>query len=231
MNASDERAWLLRDKWLGFYDGSFAPHLGNGRSGSIDLLPWRSGNASTQLVEYLARHTPEKGGAAIELGCGTGENLVCLARAFEQAVGVDISPVAVQSTSEALTAAQCVNGRAVVADVLALPGEYEGTFDFVFDCQTFHCVRKVDEAAAASAVSSLLKPNGVLLLLTGNADEPTERGPERLSREDLDRAFVPLGLVCEACESFHFDWTAVYRRQAEFTEPPLGWCSVWRRAV
>ena len=139
--------------------------------------------------------------------------------------------MAVRAAGEALAAAGCASARAIVADVLALPGELRGTFDFVFDCQTYQCVRKVDETAAAVAICSLLKPNGVLLLLTGNADEPAERGPERLTREDLDRAFASTGLVCEACEPFRFEWTAAYRRQTEFSEPPLGWCSVWRRRV
>ena len=223
------REWLLRDKWIGFYDGTFAPHLPAGSAGSIDELPWRSGTPSSQLVNYLSKCDEKalREGAAIELGCGTGENLVFLAGAFRRAVGVDISPEAVHVAEMAVAAAGS-SAQTLVADVLALPCELHEAFDLVFDCQTFHCVRKVDEAAAAAAMVSLLKPDGVLLLITGNADEAEERGPERLTRADLDRAFATRGLVCEACEPFRFDWTAAYRRQP-FPKPPLGWCSVWRR--
>ena len=80
----------------------------------------------------------------------------------------------------------------------------------------------------ALRVSSLLRADGVLLLLTGNADEAAERGPERLTRADLERCFATRGLVCEACDAFRFDATAAYERQPQ-AEPPLGWCSVWRK--
>ena len=55
-------------------------------------------------------------------------------------------------------------------------------FDFALDVQTFHCLRKVDEQRAAQAYAALLRSGGTLLMLTGNADEPAERGPERLKR-------------------------------------------------
>lgn len=229
--ANTSRDWLLRDKWLGFYDGSFAPHLQTaaGVAASIDGLPWRSGAPSSKLVEFIAAGKLSPDAAAIELGCGTGENLACLASACRHAVGVDIAPAAVCATDLTLAAAG-LSARTLVADVLALPDDLQGAFDFVFDSQTYHCVRKVDEDGAAAAVVSLLRPNGLLLLLTGNADEPEERGPERLTRQDLEKAFVTRGLSCEACEAFRFDWTDAYRRQPQ-AEPPLGWCSVWRRSA
>ena len=90
---------------------------------------------------------------------------------------------------------------------------------------------QVDEAAATDAVVSLLKPGGRLLLLTGNADEPAERGPERLRKEDLKAAFGARGLECEEIAAFRFDPTEAYRRQEHFDQPPLGWRSVWRRPI
>ena len=51
------------------------------------------------------------------------------------------------------------------------------TFDFVLDVQTFHCLRQVDAARAAAVYADLCAPGGTLLMLTGNADEPYERGP------------------------------------------------------
>ena len=188
LDDDEHREWLLRGKWLGFYDGSYAPH------GGTDL-PWQSHQASTPLVEYLARERPSRAGAAIELGCGSGENLVCLASAFRQAVGVDISPVATRMAAAALKAAS-LSARILAADVLALPEEFAEAFDFVFDCQTFQCVRKVDEAAAAAAIVSLMKPNAILLLITGNADEEAERGPERLTRAGKVPALALLHLQC-----------------------------------
>ena len=110
---ASEREWLLRGKWCGFYDGSFAPHLASlgVKPGSLDsqsamaALPWRSGKPSSQLVEYLAGGGVARGAACVELGCGTGENLVCLAGAFRNVTGVDVSPIAMRIASEAVARA------------------------------------------------------------------------------------------------------------------------------
>ena len=223
--------WLRYGKWQGFYTGSFAPHLGGGDAvGTIEQLPWRSHTVSTPLEEFIAAGRLPADARALELGCGTGENLVRIARACQDATGIDIVEDACSATKATLADAE-VKATVLAADVLALPQDFEGSFDFVFDCQTYHCVRKVDEAAAATAVCSLLAPGGRLLLLTGNADEEAERGPERLSREDLDRAFATRGLACEECEPFYFDMTDAYRRQTQHAKPPLGWRSVWRKPL
>ena len=66
-------------------------------------------------------------------------------------------------------------------------------FDFIFDCQTFHCLHGVDRGRAAVNYASLLRPGGRLLMLTGSAEEPTDRGPVRLTRAEVEHAFDPPG--------------------------------------
>lgn len=72
-----------------------------------------------------------------------------------------------------------------------------GTFDLVFDSQCFHCLREHDERRAVLAIASLLRPGGLLLVLTGNSEEP-EVGPAVLSREELE---VGREEVCFVCSS------------------------------
>ena len=111
--------------------------------------------------------------------------------------------------------------------------ELVGAYDFAFDCQTYQCLRQADATAAASAVAAVLRPGGTLLLLTGNADEPDERGPVRLSRQELIDGLTPAGLELLTLEPFRFDETEAYRRQREDSgseQTPLGWRSVWRRS-
>ena len=74
----------------------------------------------------------------------------------------------------------------------ALRGE-RVAFDFIFDCQTFHCLHRVDRGRTAVNYASLLRPGGRLLMLTGSAEEPTDRGPVRLTRAEVEHAFDPPG--------------------------------------
>ena len=58
---------------------------------------------------------------------------------------MDIVPASITASKAALAAAG-VQAATLVADVLELPESLRGAFDFVFDCQTWHCVRKVRSA-------------------------------------------------------------------------------------
>ncbi|CAJ1329275.1 unnamed protein product [Effrenium voratum] len=222
--------WLRRDKWVGFYEGTYAPHLGDGAcpADAAAKLPWRNGQPASQLLEFLQEH-PGISGRALELGCGTGENLVALARRFV-ACGLDIAPEAQRLSTEALEAAG-LEAQVLCADIFDLP--FDGPaggwqFDFIFDCQCFHCLYQVDAAAAARAIAGLLAPGGTMLMLTGNSEEEASRGPVQLSREQVLHAFDGTGLVCKELTSTRFDWTETYRRQP-FEDPPLGWLSVWTK--
>lgn len=67
--------------------------------------------------------------------------------------------------------------------------ENGGDFDFVFDCQCFHVLREVQsETKAVNAIRSVLRPGGLLMVLTGNDNEP-ECGPAVLSLAQLKRPF------------------------------------------
>ncbi len=55
--------------------------------------PWDSGISPPELFEFMAGHAP---GRAIDLGCGTGTNVVTLATHGWQVIGLDFSPRAVR---------------------------------------------------------------------------------------------------------------------------------------
>ena len=237
----NDNEWLRSGKWHAFYSGAFSPHLpqvGITAESAIKYLPWRTLEPSEQLIEYVSSGYLPPDSHCCELGCGTGENCAFLASRTASVVGVDIVPAAVAASTQVLRAAGLMNGKAVCADILGMLGQLVpfggdncgwGEFDFLLDVQTFQCLRKVDAALAARVYEALLRPgSGKLLLLTGNADEATERGPERLTKAEVLGSFDGTSLVCEDLQPFRFEWTATYQRQ-EHAEPPLGWRSTWRR--
>jgi len=234
-----ESAWLRRDKWVQFYSGEFAPHLrGRDARPGIGALPWRTHGPTAALVDFLLANPLPATARCAELGCGTGENVVHLAKSSAFVLGLDIVPDAVAASAAAAQAAALDNVQACCVDILELASDISAQppladgrpwcFDFVVDVQTFHCLRKVDPIAAAKSCAALLAPGGTLLLITGNANEEAERGPERLTEHEVRTAFEGTSLVCEQCTEFRFEWTDTYRSQP-FEQPPLGWCSVWKQ--
>jgi hypothetical protein len=112
----------------------------------------------------------------------------------------------------------------------------------VLDCQTFHAVRGAGgERAleAAAALSAFLAPGGRLLVIAGNASEPSRlaRGPSMLTREQLLDPFttspsadqltgsnLPLRLV--SLRETRFDPTPAYG-----SSPPLAWVAIFERSL
>lgn len=114
--------------------------------------------------------------------------------------------------------AACVTSRPAAND--------SGNFDFVFDCQCFHCLRVFDEGKAVEAVANLLRPGGLLLVMTGNANEP-EISPAVLTKAELIDAFTANGKFAVLnVQEGRFDSTPDYDKLPHL---PLAWIGVFRR--
>jgi methylase of polypeptide subunit release factors len=68
----------------------------NDRDASGEPLPWDTGRPDSMLVEMIASRAIASG-RTLEVGCGTGTNAIYLAQHGFEVVGVDISPLAVES--------------------------------------------------------------------------------------------------------------------------------------
>src|SRR3990172_7902002 len=55
--------------------------------------PWDTGISPPELFDYIENHPP---GNAIDIGCGTGTNVITLAQAGWQVTGVDFAPHAIK---------------------------------------------------------------------------------------------------------------------------------------
>lgn len=146
---------------------------------------WDLGEAAPPLMR-LARTLPR--GRALVVGCGTGHEVLELARMGFEVVGLDIAPEAV-----ALTRERCVgtSGTAVEGDVFALPGAL-GPFDLWVEHTCFCAIdpaRRDDYVAAAAAT---VKPEGTLLGLFyahGRAGGPPFTTDAAEVRRRFDSAF------------------------------------------
>ena len=120
--------------------------------------PWDSGITPPELHEFIANHRP---GRAIDLGCGTGTNVLTLAQNGWQVTGVDFIPKAIR-TAKRKTKLAGVNVDLRLGDVTNLRGTYGGPFDLALDIGCFHGVE--NRAAYLDELDRILAPGGHWLM-------------------------------------------------------------------
>lgn len=153
-------------------------------------LPWDSGKPDVHLRGVLERHdiNAAKG---LEIGCGTGTNLIWLARQGFEMSGLDIAQTAI-AKAKAKVAAAGVDSRLFVRDFLRdeVP---DAPYRFVYDRGVLHVFDSPDEQARfASRVAALLGPEGIWHSLLGSTDgPPRDQGPPRRSASEIVTAVEP----------------------------------------
>jgi SAM-dependent methyltransferase len=149
--------------------------------------PWDTGTPDPMLIEMIESRAIEPG-RTLEVGCGTGTNAIYLAGHGFEVVGVDISPLAVE-TARAKANGRC---RFETADFLneAAPA---GPFQFVFDRGCFHTFDEDDERTRfAQNVAAVLADGGLWLSLLGSTEgPPREAGPPRRTAREIMNAIEP----------------------------------------
>jgi SAM-dependent methyltransferase len=140
--------------------------------------PWDTGISPPELLEFLRTHAP---GRAIDLGCGTGTNIVTLARAGWRTEGIDFSSRAIRTARRKLDRAG-VPARVSVSDVTRMP-EVRGPFQLALDIGCFHSVGSRD--AYVSNLARILAPAGHWLMY-GFLRDAASSGSRGVGPEDLE---------------------------------------------
>lgn len=121
--------------------------------------PWDTGVSPPELMAFIESHPP---GRALDLGCGTGTNVITLARHGWQVTGVDFAATAIaQAKSKARQAGVAVDLQ--VADVTNLK-RFSEPFDLILDMGCFHSLSGDAVRQYAQNLERLLAPGGTFLL-------------------------------------------------------------------
>jgi ubiquinone/menaquinone biosynthesis C-methylase UbiE len=119
--------------------------------------PWDSGICPPEVMEYMETHAP---GRAIDLGCGTGTNVVALAEKGWQVTGVDFVPRAIRTARKKIKKAN-LQADIRQGDVTSLAG-IEGPFDLALDIGCFHAVGR--KSSYLDQLQRILAPDGQWLV-------------------------------------------------------------------
>ena len=199
------------------------PHPTWNDSYASGQLPWDTGQPEPLLVEFV------KSGAvtpcpALEIGAGTGTNAIWMAERGFDVLGVDISPLAVESACARMKE-RALRCRFAAWDFLAAPLS-DGPFQFVFDRGCFHVFDEQDERQRFAAhVAAALAPGGLWLSLIGSTEgPPREVGPPRRTAREVILGIEPaLEIVKLRSAEFHGRnvkaWLCLSRRRTMPAQP------------
>ncbi len=118
--------------------------------------PWDSGITPPELFEFIRSHPA---GRAIDLGCGTGTNLITLAKTGWQVTGIDFASRATQMAKRKLKQ-ENIKAQLLTGDVTNF--KVDSQFDLALDIGCFHSLE--NKADYLTQLDKILAPNGFWLM-------------------------------------------------------------------
>ncbi|MEO0845573.1 MAG: methyltransferase domain-containing protein [Cyanobacteria bacterium J06648_1] len=163
-------------------------------SGDTTQVPWAKNQAHPYLQQWLETYPPETAAkTALVIGCGLGDDAELLSELGYQVTAFDISPTAIAWCQQRFPDSQ-VDYQ--VADLFSLDPNWQGKFDFVFECRTIQALPLDVRSQVTSAIAPLVAKEGTLIVVTRHREENTipEGPPWALSSAELGQ-FVKSGLT------------------------------------
>ena len=120
---------------------------------------WDTGVSPPELLDFIEKHKPAR---AIDIGCGTGTNVITLAQAGWQVTGIDFAPRAIQLAKQKSRSTKA-KAELYVSDATRLKG-IAGPYELALDIGCFHSIPKVGKADYLHQLDRILTPNGFWLM-------------------------------------------------------------------
>ena len=162
--------------------------------------PWDTGRPQPAIVKLA--EAGQIRGRVLDVGCGTGENLLYLAARGHEAWGLDFVPVAIER-AKAKAAQRGIEAHFIVGNALEL-NKLGRRFDTVIDCGLFHTFTDEERLVFVQGLSEVLGPGGLLHILCFSDEEPGTEGPRRISQQEIRDAFH-VGWKVQRIEPTHFE--------------------------
>jgi hypothetical protein len=186
-----------RNDPLGWFEAVYADS-----GGAPGRIPWAREKPNAHLVDWLGRQwITGNGRSAMVTGCGIGDDAEELARRGFAVTAFDISPTAIDWARRRFPQTRVAYH---VADLLKLPDDWVGAFDFVFEAYTIQALPRSLRDRAVRSVASLVRPNaGELLVVCRGREDHEDEGtlPWPLSHAEM-RLFESHGLRMVSFENF-----------------------------
>ena len=123
--------------------------------------PWDTNVSPPELLDFLDHHSP---GRVVDLGCGTGTNVITLAKSGWQAVGVDFVKKAIRTARRKARQAN-VDAEFRTGDVTNVAWVTK-PFNLVLDIGCLHSLDARNRQIYIDNLDKILTPGGFFLLYT-----------------------------------------------------------------
>lgn len=123
--------------------------------------PWDTGTSPPELMDFIENNPP---GRALDLGCGTGTNVITLAKHGWDVIGVDFAHRAINIARQKAKK-EDLDLKFFVDNVTNLK-HVSGTFDLILDMGCYHSIPKEHRQEYLDQLRSLIAKNGAFMLYT-----------------------------------------------------------------
>ena len=121
--------------------------------------PWDTGTTPPEVIEFIEENPP---GRALDLGCGTGTNVITLANYGWDAVGIDFARLAIKIARRKAERAG-VDVKFYVDNVTNLK-HVSGSFDLILDIGCYHSIANADRKDYLHKLHDLIAEHGNYML-------------------------------------------------------------------
>ena len=142
-----------------------------------------------ELIDFIEKHPP---GRALDLGCGTGTNVITLAQHGWEATGVDFTAKAIRAARRKARQA-AIQAEFLAQEVTQLDNLVE-PFDLILDIGCLHSIASQGQSDYIKNLDRLLKPGGSYLLYVFFREDPDSTSAG-LIESDLEKFSPHLELV------------------------------------
>jgi cyclopropane fatty-acyl-phospholipid synthase-like methyltransferase len=162
--------------------------------------PWDTGRPQPAIIKLA--EAGQVRGSVLDVGCGTGENVLYLASKGHECWGIDFVSVATDR-ARAKAAERKIDAHFIVGNALEL-GKLGRQFDTVIDCGLFHTFTDEERPVFVAGLAEVLGAGGLLYLLCFSDEQPGTEGPRRISQREIRDAFHD-GWSVTQIEPTHFE--------------------------
>ena len=147
--------------------------------------PWDIGRPQPAIIRLA--ETNQITGRVLDVGCGTGENLLYLAERGFVAMGIDGAPTAIKK-ARAKAKRRGLNAEFEVGDALNLSMP-ERPFDTVIDSGLFHVFSDEDRPRFTESLGRVVRVGGTYFLMCFSDQQPGDWGPRRVTQAEIRSTF------------------------------------------